>query len=79
MNNHDNKLLKVHKKFFVKKFYYYYINILKNLINFINLEKGIWLSEARERPMIIMDVEGTDGRERGEEQVNIKKLILHKL
>jgi hypothetical protein len=30
--------------------------------------KGIWLSEARERPMLIMDVEGTDGRERGEEQ-----------
>jgi len=28
------------------------------------------LSEARDRPLLIMDVEGTDGRERGEEQVN---------
>jgi predicted GTPase len=41
--------------------------------------KGIWLSEARERPMLIMDVEGTDGRERGEEQDFERKSALFSL
>ncbi|WFD42397.1 Dynamin-like GTPase that mediates homotypic ER fusion [Malassezia psittaci] len=30
--------------------------------------KGIWLSRGMERNMLVMDVEGTDGRERGEDQ-----------
>jgi len=41
--------------------------------------KGIWLSEARDRPMLIMDVEGTDGRERGEEQDFERKSALFSL
>ncbi|ORX57143.1 root hair defective 3 GTP-binding protein [Piromyces finnis] len=41
--------------------------------------KGIWLSEARERPLLIMDVEGTDGRERGEEQDFERKSALFSL
>ncbi|PKI85029.1 Dynamin-like GTPase that mediates homotypic ER fusion [Malassezia vespertilionis] len=30
--------------------------------------KGIWLSRGMERNVLVMDVEGTDGRERGEDQ-----------
>lgn len=30
--------------------------------------RGVWLSRAKELPIIVMDVEGTDGRERGEDQ-----------
>ncbi|EPX74646.1 GTP binding protein Sey1 [Schizosaccharomyces octosporus yFS286] len=30
--------------------------------------KGIWLSKAQEAPILVMDVEGTDGRERGDDQ-----------
>ncbi|OBZ83027.1 Protein SEY1 [Choanephora cucurbitarum] len=30
--------------------------------------KGIWLSRARDMRVLVMDVEGTDGRERGEDQ-----------
>lgn len=30
--------------------------------------KGIWLSRATKLPVLVMDVEGTDGRERGEDQ-----------
>lgn len=30
--------------------------------------KGIWLSRAAKFPVLVMDVEGTDGRERGEDQ-----------
>jgi protein SEY1 len=30
--------------------------------------KGIWISKAAERNILVMDVEGTDGRERGEDQ-----------
>ncbi|KAL7746285.1 Dynamin-like GTPase that mediates homotypic ER fusion [Sorochytrium milnesiophthora] len=30
--------------------------------------KGIWLSKAPQHPTLVMDVEGTDGRERGEDQ-----------
>lgn len=41
--------------------------------------KGIWLSEARDRPLLIMDVEGTDGRERGEEQDFERKSALFSL
>ncbi|GAA94929.1 uncharacterized protein L969DRAFT_89889 [Mixia osmundae IAM 14324] len=30
--------------------------------------KGIWMSKGESMPVLIMDVEGTDGRERGEDQ-----------
>ncbi|CEH16881.1 protein sey1 [Ceraceosorus bombacis] len=30
--------------------------------------KGIWLCRALQAPLLVMDVEGTDGRERGEDQ-----------
>ncbi|BGP15999.1 hypothetical protein JCM10213_005451 [Rhodosporidiobolus nylandii] len=30
--------------------------------------KGIWMSKASALPVLVMDVEGTDGRERGEDQ-----------
>jgi len=30
--------------------------------------KGIWLARAQEASVLVMDVEGTDGRERGEDQ-----------
>ncbi|GAA5838933.1 hypothetical protein JCM11251_003740 [Rhodosporidiobolus azoricus] len=30
--------------------------------------KGIWMSKGRGMPVLVMDVEGTDGRERGEDQ-----------
>jgi len=33
--------------------------------------KGIWISQAENSNLLILDVEGTDGRERGEEQVNL--------
>lgn len=32
--------------------------------------KGIWISKGRDMKVLIMDVEGTDGRERGEDQVS---------
>ena len=32
---------------------------------------GIWLSKANDSDILIMDVEGTDSRERGDEQVRI--------
>ena len=31
--------------------------------------KGIWMSKDSDRNILVMDVEGTDGRERGEDQV----------
>ena len=31
--------------------------------------KGIWLNKAPDSSILVMDVEGTDGRERGENQV----------
>jgi hypothetical protein len=31
--------------------------------------KGIWISLAKDSNILVMDVEGTDGRERGEDQV----------
>lgn len=31
--------------------------------------KGIWISQGKDMKVLIMDVEGTDGRERGEDQV----------
>jgi hypothetical protein len=31
--------------------------------------KGIWMSKDKDKKILIMDVEGTDGRERGEDQV----------
>ncbi|KAF9994759.1 Dynamin-like GTPase that mediates homotypic ER fusion [Entomortierella chlamydospora] len=31
--------------------------------------KGIWISKGKDMKVLIMDVEGTDGRERGEDQV----------
>lgn len=30
--------------------------------------KGIWISKGQDMKVLIMDVEGTDGRERGEDQ-----------
>lgn len=33
------------------------------------LTLGIWLSHAQDSDILIMDVEGTDSRERGDEQV----------
>ncbi|GAA5836132.1 hypothetical protein JCM3766R1_001973 [Sporobolomyces carnicolor] len=30
--------------------------------------KGIWMSKGQDMPVLVMDVEGTDGRERGEDQ-----------
>ncbi|GAA5899382.1 hypothetical protein JCM6882_009104 [Rhodosporidiobolus microsporus] len=30
--------------------------------------KGIWMSKGEDMPVLVMDVEGTDGRERGEDQ-----------
>jgi len=32
---------------------------------------GIWLSKANDSDILIMDVEGTDSRERGDEQVHV--------
>lgn len=29
---------------------------------------GIWMSRSQENPTLVMDVEGSDGRERGEDQ-----------
>lgn len=31
--------------------------------------KGIWMCRSQGAPLLVMDVEGTDGRERGEDQV----------
>jgi len=31
--------------------------------------KGIWISQGKGMKVLIMDVEGTDGREHGEDQV----------
>ena len=31
---------------------------------------GIWLSKCDDLNLLVLDVEGTDGRERGEDQVN---------
>jgi hypothetical protein len=38
---------------------------------FLELTSGIWLSRALKSDILIMDVEGTDSRERGDEQVNL--------
>ena len=32
---------------------------------------GIWMCKANDIPLLVMDVEGTDGRERGEDQVRL--------
>lgn len=37
------------------------------------LMTGIWLSRAVDSDILIMDVEGTDSRERGDEQVYLPK------
>ncbi len=31
---------------------------------------GIWMSKAKDSNVLVLDVEGTDGRERGEDQVD---------
>ena len=36
--------------------------------------KGIWMSKGKDMKVLIMDVEGTDGRERGEDQVSQRRL-----
>ncbi|KAJ1920421.1 Dynamin-like GTPase that mediates homotypic ER fusion [Tieghemiomyces parasiticus] len=38
--------------------------------------KGIWMSQSRDLGVLIMDVEGTDGRERGEDQEFERKSAL---
>ena len=35
--------------------------------------KGIWISRGQGMKALVMDVEGTDGRERGEDQVKNAK------
>jgi hypothetical protein len=35
----------------------------------INMHTGIWMCRAKDANILVMDVEGTDGRERGEDQV----------
>ena len=37
--------------------------------------KGIWLAVEPSENIIILDVEGTDGRERGEDKVNHRSLM----
>ena len=39
----------------------------------LNLEaaKGIWMCRGKGMQVVVMDVEGTDGRERGEDQASI--------
>ena len=32
---------------------------------------GIWMCKAKNANLLVMDVEGTDGRERGEDQVRL--------
>jgi hypothetical protein len=41
--------------------------------------KGIWMSRASEKSILVMDVEGTDGRERGEDQDFERKSALFSL
>lgn len=41
--------------------------------------KGIWLSRGMDRNILVMDVEGTDGRERGEDQDFERKSALFSL
>ncbi|OUM62919.1 hypothetical protein PIROE2DRAFT_20736 [Piromyces sp. E2] len=41
--------------------------------------KGIWISQAEDSNLLILDVEGTDGRERGEEQDFERKSALFTL
>ncbi|KAK9460556.1 RHD3/Sey1 [Lipomyces oligophaga] len=41
--------------------------------------KGIWMSRAKQDQVLIMDVEGTDGRERGEDQDFERKAALFAL
>ncbi|KAL7411996.1 RHD3/Sey1 [Mrakia frigida] len=41
--------------------------------------KGIWMCKAKEHPIMVMDVEGTDGRERGEDQDFERKSALFSL
>ena len=39
--------------------------------------KGIWMSRAQGMNVMVMDVEGTDGRERGEDQVRSSPRTVH--
>ena len=41
--------------------------------------KGIWLAKANDSNTLVMDVEGTDGRERGEDQDFERKSALFSL
>jgi protein SEY1 len=41
--------------------------------------KGIWMCRAQNAPLLVMDVEGTDGRERGEDQDFERKSALFSL
>ena len=41
--------------------------------------KGIWVARAKNAKLLVMDVEGTDGRERGEDQDFERKSALFSL
>lgn len=47
------------------------------LFSLIYQFQGIWMCKALDIPLLVMDVEGTDGRERGEDQVSIPYSINH--
>ena len=49
------------------------IIVIRN--NIALIFKGIWLAVEPSENIIILDVEGTDGRERGEDKVNHRSLM----
>jgi len=50
------------------------IIVIRN--NIALIFKGIWLAVEPSENIIILDVEGTDGRERGEDKVNYRSLLV---
>ena len=45
-------------------------NILSYILGFVLIFlEGIWMCRGKDTNIMVMDVEGTDGRERGEDQV----------
>ena len=43
------------------------------------LAAGIWMCRSQGAPLLVMDVEGTDGRERGEDQVSLDLLVARRI
>ena len=41
--------------------------------------RGIWMSRAKQSPILVMDIEGSDGAERGEDQNFERKAALFAL